>query len=193
MLRTRLQKAQAGSGGSDDQVAVLERENQRLRDLLAEQAEHGATRSGYLCKYRAHSTASLWTPTWELRWAPLLPAISRWLSAAGGQICCRPIGDRRASSPTVHRCCFMGRPLVNPPNACLLAATWPPQLRDPEGREPDVLQVGAGRAVPAARPHRPGGGGVPGAGGPEAAAPLDLAGGGQAGREPHPPQHRGPV
>jgi hypothetical protein len=42
MLRTRLQKAQAGSGGSDDQVAVLERENQRLRDLVSTGGKAGA-------------------------------------------------------------------------------------------------------------------------------------------------------
>ena len=34
---------------------------------LAEQTERGASKSSYLCKYRAHATASLWAPTWELR------------------------------------------------------------------------------------------------------------------------------
>ena len=34
---------------------------------LVEQAGEGATKTGYLCKYRGHAVSSLWAPTWELR------------------------------------------------------------------------------------------------------------------------------
>lgn len=74
MLRTRRQKAPEGAAdgaGGDARVASLERENQRLRDLLAEQVGSGATKSSYLCKYRGHATGSLWAPTWELRYVIL--------------------------------------------------------------------------------------------------------------------------
>ena len=142
MLRTRRQSTAEPGAAGDAQVAALERENQRLRDLvsrhtgamewvplgpgclysngrgcreqmqcrrtsqlgavarrragqprlprrrlavgtclppiihrpcrllclqLAEQTGRGASKSSYLCKYRAHATASLWAPTWELR------------------------------------------------------------------------------------------------------------------------------
>lgn len=80
MLRSRrdsqkVAQAAATALTADERVANLEQENQRLRDLLAEQAEQGATRSGYVCKYRGHSTASLWTPTWERRYVILKGAL----------------------------------------------------------------------------------------------------------------------
>ena len=34
---------------------------------LADHASAGASKSGYLCKYREHATSSLWAPTWENR------------------------------------------------------------------------------------------------------------------------------
>jgi hypothetical protein len=34
---------------------------------LADQAQQGASKSGYLCKYRGHATSSLWATTWESR------------------------------------------------------------------------------------------------------------------------------
>ncbi|KAL4426721.1 hypothetical protein ABPG77_004777 [Micractinium sp. CCAP 211/92] len=74
MLRTRRSKGPEGAAdgaGGDARVASLERENQRLRDLLAEQVGSGATKSSYLCKYRGHATGSLWAPTWELRYVIL--------------------------------------------------------------------------------------------------------------------------
>ena len=40
-----------------------------LPPQLADQAGQGASKTGYLCKYRGHATASLWAPTWELRCA----------------------------------------------------------------------------------------------------------------------------
>jgi len=38
---------------------------------LAERASDGATKSGYLNKYRAHATSSLWANTWEARYVIL--------------------------------------------------------------------------------------------------------------------------
>ena len=38
------------------------------RPQLADQAGEGATKTGYLCKYRGHAVSSLWAPPWELRW-----------------------------------------------------------------------------------------------------------------------------
>ncbi|PSC71143.1 Diacylglycerol O-acyltransferase 1 [Micractinium conductrix] len=71
MLRTRRQSAAAAEATGGGEVAALKQENERLRDLLAEQAGRGATKSSYLCKYRGHATASLWAPTWELRYVIL--------------------------------------------------------------------------------------------------------------------------
>ena len=51
----------------------------------------GASKTGYLCKYRGHATASLWAPTWELR-----------CGGAGGRGSCG--GRPPAAAP--RPCCF---------------------------------------------------------------------------------------
>lgn len=38
---------------------------------LAERASHGATKSGYLYKFRPHAESSLWANTWEVRYVIL--------------------------------------------------------------------------------------------------------------------------
>ncbi|KAI7841389.1 hypothetical protein COHA_005007 [Chlorella ohadii] len=69
-LRARRQGA-AGGKEANPQLVALEAENARLRELLVEQAGEGATKTGYLCKYRGHAVSSLWAPTWELRYVIL--------------------------------------------------------------------------------------------------------------------------
>eukprot|EP00887_Chlorella_sp_A99_P006596 scaffold3.g6596.t1 len=63
--------AATAAAAADPRLLALAKENTRLRELLAERAGAGASKSGYLSKYREHATSSLWAPTWENRYVVL--------------------------------------------------------------------------------------------------------------------------
>ncbi|KAH7619019.1 putative Diacylglycerol O-acyltransferase 1C [Nannochloris sp. 'desiccata'] len=67
MLRTRQHAAEA----ADAEIEELQKENERLKGLLADRAAQGSNKSGYLEKFRPHSTASLWANIWEPRYVIL--------------------------------------------------------------------------------------------------------------------------
>jgi diacylglycerol O-acyltransferase-1 len=66
MLRRRPAGAPA-----DTDAAALQRENERLRELLAARSAAGVVRAGWLSKHRPHVASSLWAALWEPRYVVL--------------------------------------------------------------------------------------------------------------------------